>query len=954
MKQLIISSCLLIVCFWPIMAQAQEPSVVTAYQTLWQQAQTDGQVRVVVQLNLPFQTAGELSAQEAFTQQQAITTAQDEILNDLATTQATLNRRYQYIPAMALTVDSTALEELAASSHVSHIELDRRWRPTLDRSTSLIGATRAWDLGYTGQGWTVAVLDTGVDSDHSFLRDKVVSEACFSTTVSLFDVTSACPNGRSSQIGPGAGITCNAFGCDHGSHVAGIAVGRGDNFSGVAREANLISIQVFSIVDDVAFCADGGELSPCTTAYISDIIAGLEQVFRLRNEFNIASVNLSLGGGRYFSVADCDAQNRSVKSAIDNLRSVGIATLIASGNSGYKDSMNEPACVSSAISVGATDVFDRVAAFSNSAFFLDLLAPGVNIYSSVPNNRFDSFSGTSMAAPHVAGAWAIHKQLNPDASVDELLTFFKETGIPVRDSTNRQTTPRLQVDTDLPDPAMVLTLNIDQPVAQVGEAIRYSYRVNNIGNVELTLSANDDQLGAITFEPNPVAPGEIAIADRTYVVQDTDLPGPIVNNVTVTAQPSRGLVLIETANDSVDLTALDITLSTSMNRAKVGEPIFYHYRAINQGSVDLTLSGSDDQIGPLIFEPSTVSPGNTASANISYTVTSQDLPGPLNNNVTITGQPADGSIVQRLASESVDLTQLFTITPTSTTTQTLTTADQTVELIIPPGSIITTATGFDYTRMSQPRRLPGVPTGLAFDLTLSEDVNLNSEPPAQDDPDDPAPFDAVVGIGSSIITAGQQLTLPLTTTVISGALALATVDVTYDPAVVELTTCQPNPNRDFDFGICNRDQAGILILETASVNGVSGTLSLADLTFEAIGTVGQITPLTVTIDTFISFDNQDMSVQLTNGQICINQCTIPVLKMVIHYDRLPLPSTVAEEELTVYRYDLDQRAWLTMTVVASDTTMNTLTLEPSQFGEFVLTGRPFTDRVYLPVISKPR
>src|SRR5258705_417618 len=82
-------------------------------------------------------------------------------------------------------------------------------------------------------GWVVAILDTGVHGAHPFLAGKVVSEACYSAH-------GDCPNGNDEQIGAGAGETCTyaPHTCRHGTHVAGIAAGRGDDFSGVARGAD--------------------------------------------------------------------------------------------------------------------------------------------------------------------------------------------------------------------------------------------------------------------------------------------------------------------------------------------------------------------------------------------------------------------------------------------------------------------------------------------------------------------------------------------------------------------------------------------------------------------------------------------------------------------------------------------------------------------------------------------
>jgi len=138
---------------------------------------------------------------------------------------------------------------------------------------------------------------------------------------------------------------------------------------------------------------------------------------------------MSLGGGSF--AAPCDGE--PYKPIIDNLRAAGIATVVAAGNSGQTAALTSPACISSAISVGATTDTDQVAAFSNAASFLSLFAPGDTITSSVPGGGFEAFSGTSMAAPHVAGGWALLRQAQPGSTVDEVLDALSATGVPVTD-----------------------------------------------------------------------------------------------------------------------------------------------------------------------------------------------------------------------------------------------------------------------------------------------------------------------------------------------------------------------------------------------------------------------------------------------------------------------------------------------------------------------------------------
>ena len=173
-------------------------------------------------------------------------------------------------------------------------------------------------------------------------------------------------------------------------------------------------------------------------------------MFELRNSFSIAAVNLSGGGGQFFNT--CDATLPAVKAAIDNLRAVGIAFIASSGNDAFTTSMGQPACISTAISVGSTTSeapADLVSSFSNSASFLSLLAPGSAINSSIPPSTFGTLDGTSMAAPHVAGAWALLKHAVPGITVTNALTALQSTGIPVTDlragALNR-VKPRIRVD----------------------------------------------------------------------------------------------------------------------------------------------------------------------------------------------------------------------------------------------------------------------------------------------------------------------------------------------------------------------------------------------------------------------------------------------------------------------------------------------------------------------------
>jgi subtilisin len=242
------------------------------------------------------------------------------VLSQLPRGSAANVKMFSTIPFVALEVSDVGLDVLSRLPEVSSIEEDALAQPTLMDSTPLIGATAAWSSGYSGQNAVVAILDTGVDKSHSFLSGKVVSEACYSTTSAVAGTTSVCPGGSDSTA-PGSGVNCSTSltGCSHGTHVAGIAAGRGSSFSGVAPNASVVAIQVFS------------RQGSSTVAFSSDVILGLERVYSLRSAGNIAAANLSLGGNAYTSQSSCDAAYSAYKAAIDNLRSAGVATVVASG-----------------------------------------------------------------------------------------------------------------------------------------------------------------------------------------------------------------------------------------------------------------------------------------------------------------------------------------------------------------------------------------------------------------------------------------------------------------------------------------------------------------------------------------------------------------------------------------------------------------------------------------------
>lgn len=277
-------------------------------------------------------------------------------------------------------------------------------------------------------------MDTGVDKGHKAFEGKIAAEACFSTAQSsVYRVRSLCPNGLDVQTVGDAGQPCptNIRGCDHGTHVAGVAAGKlVDGVRGIAPGAELISIQVFTLFEDPNIC---GSVQPCIRTFTSDQLRALRYVESMRSEHEIVAVNMSLGGNRHET--RCDATS-PLTDIIRRLANIGTSTVIASGNSSFFNAVGHPACVSSAVTVTAVDANGEIDIdYANVSGEVDIAARGTDILAAVPGNgnQLGLKTGTSMAAPAVAGEIAILKEVFPGLTISQLNTIHAQSGELVQD-----------------------------------------------------------------------------------------------------------------------------------------------------------------------------------------------------------------------------------------------------------------------------------------------------------------------------------------------------------------------------------------------------------------------------------------------------------------------------------------------------------------------------------------
>jgi len=266
--------------------------------------------------------------------------------------------------------DSTAIE-CPIGLGLDNVVEDTVYTVMDSTSVPQINADDVHDMGYTGEGVVVAVLDTGIDLDHPELIDNIAGGQSFVSYTTSYDDDAG-----------------------HGTHVSGIitAPGVDANAIGVAPDAGIWMAKV---------CDSGG------SCYGSDIVAAIEYV--VNNDIaDIMSISLG-GGGTTDENCDGDSLAAKVNWAVDN----GVTVVVAAGNDGKV--VSSPACASGAIAVGAVDSNDDVPYWSGRGKALDIVAPGVSIYSSVPGG-YDYYSGTSMSCPHVSGVVALLR------SVDSTLT----------------------------------------------------------------------------------------------------------------------------------------------------------------------------------------------------------------------------------------------------------------------------------------------------------------------------------------------------------------------------------------------------------------------------------------------------------------------------------------------------------------------------------------------------
>lgn len=354
----------------------------------------------------------------------------------------------------------------------------------------MINAPTAWNKGYTGKGVIVAVIDTGVDFNHEDLKNNI-----------WINTKEIAGNGIDDD---GNGYIDDVRGWNfdndnnnvldnngHGTHVSGTiaAENNGIGVVGIAYNSQIMSVK--------ALDANG-------SGSYSNITKGI--YYAVDNGAKV--INLSLGG---------NSSNDSLKSAIEYASSKDVIVVMAAGNNG-ESIPSYPAryAYNSGIAVGAVDQNNNLADFSNRSGSQEIAyvtAPGVNVYSTVPNNQYANYSGTSMAAPHIVGVVALMLGANPNLTESQVRQILTMTSA----NSTSPTEPTTPTQPGLQFPSFFPPLDSFFPL-----------ELNNLTDIipELPLSFQSPTLTSTTLPPIFLSMGEnsltLSFNMETLPVQPSD------------------------------------------------------------------------------------------------------------------------------------------------------------------------------------------------------------------------------------------------------------------------------------------------------------------------------------------------------------------------------------------------------------------------------------------------
>ncbi|MEK6888458.1 MAG: S8 family serine peptidase [Candidatus Aenigmatarchaeota archaeon] len=533
-------------------------------------------------------------------------------------------------------ISKKGLSKLLNDPRVASIQLDKPVHISLNDSVPIVNATQTWLLqingtNITGRGETVCVIDTGINYNNTNLGggwgNRVLSGYNYCAD-ELCTVTSNDPYDNNG----------------HGTHVAGIIASSNDTYRGVAYEANLIAIKA---------------LNSAGSGYDSDVISGINWCVNNATTFNISVISMSLGGNiTYNAYCDNIGTETAYSIAINTAVANNISVIVASGNDASSTGISSPACIQNVTSVGSVTKSDVISSFSNRNNITDLLSPGSNVKSTVPasactncdSSGFKILSGTSMATPHVAGAFALlrqYKRLDNGTLLrpSEIEAALRRTGVNITDSVTGLIFPRISIYN------AIVSLDTIKPVVSISSPANRTY---NTTNISLSYSASDNIALAACLFTNTTGSSAMlgGCTNATFITAANQQ-----NNITLAANDSNG---------NINSTRIFFTIDTTAPFINVTDPQNTSYTTTN---ITLNYSVADLQIDRCWFTNVTGSAiflnGQSRGACTNVTFLAR---GNIQNNITVYVNDTGGNVNSSVIFFTTNLPYIISIQQPQNTT----------------------------------------------------------------------------------------------------------------------------------------------------------------------------------------------------------------------------------------------------------------------------------------------
>ena len=519
----------------------------------------DGTARVMIAFEVAALERMAPGARGTVAAREAISAAGEDVVERFGPSEFTLRHRYGSVNAVAGEITAAGLERLLADPSVVRVDLDQGGRGQLAEGVPLASLDDVQALGLTGAGVTVAVVDSGLDTNHPDLGDDLVAEQCFCSGPA--GAVGCCPNGADTQSGAGAAEDDHG----HGTNVTGIVTSRGTVAPlGGAPDAEIVAIKVLD--NNNSFCC------------VSDVVAAFDWITMNRPDVDV--VNASVGTFALYG-GDCDAADANtmaLAAAINTLRADGVLVFASAGNEGSGTAMTAPACVANTIAVGAvwdsnqgsqtalgctdaTTAADQVTCFSNSDAATDLFAPGAPMLSTGLAGGTSTFFGTSQASPLSAACAALLLEDDPTLTPAEIEAALEASATLVSDATNGLSFPRLDCRAALDQPPVARCTDVTVPTDP---------GVCSAALASVDDGSSDPEGGAVLLDQSP--PGPYPLGATSVVLTVTDPGGDTDScNATVTVLDEElPTLMVELAPDLLwppnhKLRTIDAAVSASDN-----------------------------------------------------------------------------------------------------------------------------------------------------------------------------------------------------------------------------------------------------------------------------------------------------------------------------------------------------------------------------------------------------